>query len=160
MPRIQKTGSTASTSMYFKSFPEIRQRNNLPRKTKKPVVLPNVSISPAVKINGVSYFIHNTCPLDSIIHILMTSAIDDPPYAAFIAKSSNNTMKGRSGISMIWVLPLGFDPYCEGKWLSEKYKMNLHRVSTGKIFFTKVIKEFCKIKKSNFFENGSTDLDG
>ena len=93
MPRIQKTGSTASTSMYFKSFPEIRQRNNRSTKTRKPVVLPNGSIPSAVKINGVSYFVYNTCPFDSIIHILMTSAIDDPSYAAFIAKSSNNTMK-------------------------------------------------------------------
>ena len=25
--------------------------------------------------------------------------------------------KGRSRISMVWVPPLGFDPYCEGKWL-------------------------------------------
>ena len=26
-------------------------------------------------------------------------------------------VKGRSRISMVWVPPLGFDPYCEGKWL-------------------------------------------
>ena len=25
--------------------------------------------------------------------------------------------KGRNRISMVWVSPLGFDPYCEGKWL-------------------------------------------
>ena len=25
--------------------------------------------------------------------------------------------KGRSRMSMVWVLPLGFDPYCKGKWL-------------------------------------------
>ena len=25
--------------------------------------------------------------------------------------------KGRSRISMVWVSPLGFDPYCESKWL-------------------------------------------
>ena len=26
-------------------------------------------------------------------------------------------MKGRTRINMVWVPPLGFDPYCEGKWL-------------------------------------------
>ena len=26
-------------------------------------------------------------------------------------------MKGRSRMSMVWVPPLGFDLYCEGKWL-------------------------------------------
>ena len=25
--------------------------------------------------------------------------------------------KGRSMIRMVWVPPLEFDPYCEGKWL-------------------------------------------
>ena len=32
-----------------------------------------------------------------------------------VIKSLQN--KGRSRISMVWVPPLGFDPYCEGKWL-------------------------------------------
>ena len=26
-------------------------------------------------------------------------------------------LKGHSRLSMVWVPPLGFDPYCEGKWL-------------------------------------------
>ena len=39
------------------------------------------------------------------------------------------------------------------RWIYIKYQLE-------KKIFTKVINEFWKIKKSNFLENGSTDLDG
>ena len=59
---------------------------------------------------------------------------------------------------MVWVPPLGFDPYCEGKWLplQDEFTSSIN----SKNFFTKVINEFWKITKTNFLENGLTDLDG
>ena len=44
------------------------------------------------------------------------------PMSSSIHEHENNRFwlfrdEGRSRISMVWVPPLGFDPYCDGKWL-------------------------------------------
>ena len=64
--------------------------------------------------------------------------------------------KDRRRLSMIWVPPLGFDPYCG----CYPYKINLPQVSNRKIIFYKSYEEILKNQKSNFLKNGSTDLDG
>ena len=58
---------------------------------------------------------------------------------------------------MVWVPPLGFDPYCEGKWLPLQDTHPKYQLENN--FFTNVINEFLKIKKSNFLGNDLTDLD-
>ena len=43
-------------------------------------------------------------------------------------------IKGRSRISMVWVPPLGFDPYCKGKWLPLQDELTSSINSKKKIF--------------------------
>ena len=45
--------------------------------------------------------------------------------------------KGRSRISMVWVPPLGFDLYCEGKWLPLQDKFT-PSISLKKFFLQKL----------------------
>ena len=59
---------------------------------------------------------------------------------------------------MVWVPPLGFHPYCGGKWLLLQDEFT-PSINSKKKNFTKVMSEFWKIKKSNFLENGWADLD-
>ena len=40
-----------------------------------------------------------------------------PRYPDIKQNKKHKSKKVRSKISMVWVPPLGFDPYCEGKWL-------------------------------------------
>ena len=46
-----------------------------------------------MQIDGTTIFLRNTCVFDSIIHALMTSAIDDPWYASIIEKSENTVLQ-------------------------------------------------------------------
>lgn len=79
---------------YFKPYPEIRQINQLISKKKKPFLLPNGSkCMRPWKIDGKQYFIKNTCSFDSLVHILMASAIDDVYYASVIEQLENSTLK-------------------------------------------------------------------
>ena len=45
--------------------------------------------------------------------------------------------KGRNRISMVWVSPLGFYPYCEGKWLPLQDEFT-PSINSKKIFFQKL----------------------
>ena len=45
--------------------------------------------------------------------------------------------KGRSRISMVWVPPLGFDPYCEDKWLPLQDEFTLS-INSKKNFLQKL----------------------
>lgn len=84
----------ATKSKYFKSFPEIRQRNLLTTKLMKPHLLPNGNrCRRGVAMDGDTVFVRNTCPFDSLVHILMTRAIDDVHYASYIEKSKNKTLR-------------------------------------------------------------------
>ena len=69
-----------------------------------------------------------------------------------------NTVKGHSKMCMIWVPLLGFDSYIRGKLLPLQNEFILS-IKWKKNFLQKSNK-FWKIKKSNFHENGSTNLDG
>ena len=53
--------------------------------------------------------------------------------------------KGRSRISMVWVPPLGFDPYCKGKWLPLQDKFTLS-INSKKLFLQKLWTNFEKSK--------------
>ena len=46
---------------------------------------------------------------------------------------------------------LGFDPYCEGKWLPLQDEFTIHQVSTRKNFFYKSYKRILKIQKNQIF---------
>ena len=57
--------------------------------------------------------------------------------------------KGRSRISMVWVLPLGFDPYCEGKWLPSQNEFG-PSINSKKNFLQKFWAKFEKSKNQIF----------
>lgn len=79
---------------YYEQYPEIRQRNLLTTNTKKPFLLLNGGICKfPLKIDGVKMFLKSTCAFDSLIHIIMTSALDDPKYARILENSSNATLQ-------------------------------------------------------------------
>ncbi|KAM0736948.1 hypothetical protein ACS0PU_000041 [Formica fusca] len=79
---------------YYELYPEVRQRNLLTANTKKPFLLLNGGICKLpLKIDGVKVFLKSTCAFDSLIHIIMTGALDDPRYAQILEKSSNATLQ-------------------------------------------------------------------
>ncbi|KMQ86377.1 kda protein in nof-fb transposable element, partial [Lasius niger] len=85
-------------SKYFKAYPEIRQRNVLVGQKKKSALLPHGSLPPPIKIKDnkgqtKSYSVANTCAFDSIVHVLMTGAIDDVNYCAYLEASGNPTLR-------------------------------------------------------------------
>lgn len=85
-------------SKYFKAYPEIRQRNALVGQKKKSALLPHGSLRPPIKIKDnkgqtKSYSVANTCAFDSIVHVLMTGAIDDFNYCAYLEASGNPTLR-------------------------------------------------------------------
>ena len=57
--------------------------------------------------------------------------------------------KGRSRISMVWVPPLRFDPYCEGKWLPLQDKLT-PSINSKKFFLQKLWTNFEKSKNLIF----------
>ena len=57
--------------------------------------------------------------------------------------------KGRSRISMVWVPPLGFDPYCEGKWLPLQDKFT-PSINSKKNFLQKLWTNFEKSRNLIF----------
>lgn len=78
---------------YYELYPEIRQRN-LIANMKKPFLLLNGGTCKfPLKIDGVKVFLKSTCAFDSLIHIIMTSALDDLKYAHILEKSSNATLQ-------------------------------------------------------------------
>ena len=48
---------------------------------------------------------------------LSAATSSDLAPRSLISTLLEKLIKGRRVISMVWVPPLGFDPYCEGKWL-------------------------------------------
>lgn len=77
---------------YYEPYPEVRQKNLLIANTKKPPLLLNGGICKLrLKIDGVKIFLKSTCAFDSLIHIIMTGALDAPKYAHILEKSSNTT---------------------------------------------------------------------
>jgi len=61
---------------------------------KKPSLLLNGGICKLpLKVDGVKVFLKSTCAFDSFIHIIMTSALDDPKYTHILEKSSNATLQ-------------------------------------------------------------------
>lgn len=75
---------------YYELYPEVRQRNLLTANTKKSSLLLNGGICKLpLKIDEVKVFLKSTCAFDSLIHIIMTGALDDPKYAQILEKSSN-----------------------------------------------------------------------
>ena len=50
---------------------------------------------------------------------------------------------------MVWVPPLGFDPYCEGKWLPLQDK-STPSINSEKIFLQKLLTNFEKWKNLIF----------
>jgi len=94
----QASHKSKKISKYFKAYPEISQINTLIGQRKKSALLPYGSLLPPIKIKENkgeinSYFVTNTCPFDSLIHVLMTGAIDDINYQAFLKASSNPTLQ-------------------------------------------------------------------
>ena len=57
--------------------------------------------------------------------------------------------KGRSKISMVWVPPDGFNPYCEGKWLPLQDKF-IPSINSKKNFLQKLWTKFEKSKNLIF----------
>lgn len=90
-----KNSGIKKISKYFKACPEVRHMNvNLTKKCKKGALLPNGFISSRpVIIDGTRVFLKKTCLFDSIVHILMTSSIDDRHYASFVNRSDNRTLQ-------------------------------------------------------------------
>lgn len=87
-----------NVNKYFKTYPEIRQRNAVVGQKKKSTLLPHGSLCLPIKIKEnkgeiKSYFVTNTCAFDCIVHVLMTGAIDDVNYCAFLEASSNPTLQ-------------------------------------------------------------------
>ncbi|XP_043269142.1 uncharacterized protein [Venturia canescens] len=81
-------------SKYYEPYPDIRQRNILTASTSKPVLLPNGSIcDQPIKVDGLKVFVKATCPFDSLVHILMTAALDSSEYASILEKSNNKTLR-------------------------------------------------------------------
>ena len=73
------------TSKFFVRYPEIRQRNMQTTKRIKPRLLPNgIRCRKGVKSNDEIVFVKNTCAFDSLVQILLTRAIDNRNYSAFI----------------------------------------------------------------------------
>ena len=58
-------------------------------------------------------------------------------------------MKGRSRISMIWVPPLGFDPYCESKWIPLQDKFT-PSINSKNLFLQTLCRNFEKSKNLIF----------
>ena len=82
------------TSKFFGKYPEIRQRNMQTTKRIKPRLLPNgIRCRKGVKINDEIVFVKNTCAFDSLVQILLTRAIDNTNYSAFIEKSENSLLQ-------------------------------------------------------------------
>ena len=60
-------------------------------------------------------------------------------------------IKGRSRISMVWVPPLGFDPYCEGEWLPLQNKFT-PSINSKKKFLLNLWTNFEKSKNRIFLK--------
>ena len=54
-------------------------------------------VTKGVKINDKIVFVKNTCAFDSLVQILLTRAIDNTNYSAFIEKSENSLLQ------FVWV---------------------------------------------------------
>ena len=63
-------------------------------------------------------------------------------------QSRHISLKGRSGISMVWVPPLGFHQYCKGKWLPLQDEFT-PSINSKKIFY-KSYKRILKNQKIEF----------
>lgn len=88
---VQKRKKVAK---YYDPCPDIRQRNILAVSTSKAVLLPNGSLcDKPTTVDGNKVFVKSTCPFDSLVHILMTGALDNPQYASILQQSSNETLQ-------------------------------------------------------------------
>lgn len=86
--------SETKSTKYFNPCPEVRQMNLLIARKKKPFLLPNGSLSKyPVNIDGIKVFLRLTCGFDSLVHALMTGALDDIEYSNFLKTSTNETMQ-------------------------------------------------------------------
>lgn len=81
-------------SKYFAHHAEIRLYNSSlpPRRTEKDIFLINGGLCKGVTIEKSKslIFARNTCPFDSVISMLATSAIDNPQYFSIIEENVNN----------------------------------------------------------------------
>lgn len=84
---------TTSTALYFKPFPQIRILNDITTSHNKPHLLPNGTQLKPTKIGNKTIFVYNTCPFDSIAHILYTTILDDSLYAVYVVQSSNEMLQ-------------------------------------------------------------------
>ena len=77
----------------------------------------------------------------SIEKCMLNKSIKKIFYSLYYV-SEKKFLKGRSRISMVCVPPLGFDPYCEGKWLplQDKFTPSIN----SKIFFYKSYEQILK----------------
>lgn len=83
----------ASSSYYFKPYPEIKVINQIKVPQTKGFLLPNGLISKPVKFEGTTKFVQNTCGFDAIIQIIHFNALDDPVYCSTIQSSTNETLQ-------------------------------------------------------------------
>ena len=71
--------------------------------------------------------------------------------------NSQWSLKGRSRISMVWVPPLEFDPYCEGKWLPLQDEFT-PSINSKKKILQKLQTNFKKLKNQIFSETAQPIL--
>ncbi|XP_071635323.1 uncharacterized protein [Temnothorax longispinosus] len=107
-------GKMISKGFYFRPYPEIKLLNERKTSRKKGFLLLNGNICSLIQIknaqypwnfnnkkfknmpiqrNGIKVYVKNTCGLDTIVHIVQFSALDNPTYHSYIENSANATLQ-------------------------------------------------------------------
>ncbi|XP_024868054.1 uncharacterized protein LOC112452189 [Temnothorax curvispinosus] len=107
-------GKMISKGFYFRPYPEIKLLNERKTSRKKGFLLLNGNLCSLIQIknaqypwnfnnekfknmpiqrNGIKVYVKNTCGLDTIVHIVQFSALDNPTYHSYIENSANATLQ-------------------------------------------------------------------
>jgi hypothetical protein len=88
--RKEKVKRRRRKRTYLDSYPNIIQIIDHPKKGKTLGVLKNGNCMKPVKLNGVTYVVHNTCPFDSLLQCLSAIYVDYETYREFVNSSRNS----------------------------------------------------------------------